>query len=202
LCWKAIIHIIAQNLIAQVDGRRDRALDRDGREFTEDGEIFWRGVGRSGCFLGVAVDVAEVEDLCSLDSADALDLLFVGTAAHGDGFNAGLDAHEFAEESAGGGAVAVVEHDDVLGGERLRDVGEAAVAGDLDAHTVGFVGGCERIVKVPAHQAGVVVGLVWVRGELVLKAQKWLIGQVVIISVVEPIFILGYNVFGGRVRVI
>lgn len=73
------------------------------------------------------------------------------TAADDDGFRAGVDAEEVREGGAGGGAEAVVEHDDVFGLEGLSwGVGEREVAGDVDPYPSGE----QRVGEIEAHAVG------------------------------------------------
>jgi len=94
-----------------------------------------------------------------------------------------LLAHQLAEDGAGGGAVAVVDDDNVGSVEGLfREVCASLVSCDVDA---AGVDGDERVGEVPAGDAGVVVVIVRPWRVLIGPGGKGLVVLVGVSVVVE-----------------
>ena len=70
--------------------------------------LLGRGTGVV-CGTGKVGDVAVTEVVGAFGAANGLGDVGAGATTEDDGFDAGLEAHEFAEQGACGGAVAVIE---------------------------------------------------------------------------------------------
>lgn len=182
---KTIVDVVLENLVTGVDTAGGGTLD---------GVVVVAGklslllgvVGQRVGAVNVVLDGAVSENLGSLDTTDTLDGTDVGATTKGNGLDTTLDAQHLRGKCAGRGADTVVDHDDILGGEGLGQVGELSVAGNLNAETVGSIGGGQRVGKVPAHQGSVVGLLEDVGSELVLEGLEGIVGKVQVVAVVEP----------------
>ena len=148
--------------------------------------------------LDVAKDEVPREVVGSLYTADSLDDISIRSASERDRFDASLLAHEFAEDGAGRGAVAVVHNDDILRSKGLGgDIASVQVAANVDATTVVR---CEDVAQIPADDTGKVVGFrtVSMRTILLSPGGKWLVVDTGVSSVVgyrrDPVLHRGIGV--------